>query len=109
MPRSVHNELTMNRTEFQTVAVERSEDAKALLESGRYAGAYYVAGYVVECGLKAVIAHQTKQDDFPPKNTAKYYVHDLSQLRDLAGLKSAFDEETTSDKLFQDNWQTVKD
>jgi hypothetical protein len=99
----------MNRAEFQSLATERSEDAKALLRLGRYAGAYYIAGYVIECGLKAVIASQTKQDDFPPKQTSKYYVHDLTQLRDLAGLKSTFDQETASDKSFRDNWQTAKD
>ncbi len=59
--------------------------------------------------LKAAIARQTKQDDFPPKQALRYYVHDLAQLRDLAGLKSVFDQETASDRLFKDNWQIVKD
>lgn len=89
--------------------MERCEDARALLQLGRYAGAYYISGYAIECGLKAVIASQTKQDDFPAKHASKYYVHDLTVLKDLAGLKSALDQETAADKLFRDNWQIVKD
>jgi HEPN domain-containing protein len=30
-----------------------------LLEAGLYAGAYYLAGYAVECALKACIAKKT--------------------------------------------------
>ncbi len=80
--------------------MERSEDALALIRLGRYAGAYYIAGYAVECGLKAVIAGQTKQDDFPPKEWSKYDVHDLTKLRNLAGLESTFDQEIALDKSF---------
>jgi hypothetical protein len=99
----------MNRAEFQTLAMERREDAKAFLQLARYGGAYYIAGYAIECGPKAVIARRTKQDDFPPQETPKYYVHNLTQLRDLAGLKPLFDQETASDRSFRDNWQMVKD
>jgi hypothetical protein len=41
----------MNRLEFQALAVERLADADALLKAGRYACAYYISGYVIECGL----------------------------------------------------------
>jgi HEPN domain-containing protein len=99
----------MNRAEFQALAIERCDDAKALLEAGRYAAAYYLAGYAIECGFKAVIARKTEQHDFPPKNSAKYYVHDLTQLRDLAGLKPAWEEEISLDNLFDGYWQIVKD
>jgi hypothetical protein len=53
----------MNRAEFQSLSLERAEDARALLQSRRYASAYYIAGYAIECGLKAAIARQRKQDD----------------------------------------------
>ena len=47
----------MNRSELQQLAEIRLRDAKALLVTGENdAGAYYMAGYAVECALKAVIA-----------------------------------------------------
>jgi hypothetical protein len=45
----------MNRAELQQLAEDRRLDAEALLAAQRWAGAYYLAGYAVECGLKACI------------------------------------------------------
>lgn len=90
------------------MATERLDDAAALLKAGRYAGAYYIAGYAIECALKACIAGRTKQDEFPPKEAAKYYVHDLAKLLDIAGLGSAFAQEA-EDPAFRANWAAVKD
>jgi hypothetical protein len=59
--------------------------------------------------LKACIARKTKEDDFPPKEAAKYYVHDLPRLLDIAGLGSAFAQETERDPAFRTNWAVVKD
>jgi len=79
----------MNRSEFQALAIESSEDAQILFNSGRYAGAYYISGYVIECGLKAVIARQTRENDFPPKDAAGNYTHDLTKFMNIAGLDAA--------------------
>lgn len=76
-----------NRLEFQQIANERFIDAKALLAAGRYNGAYYLAGYAVECALKARIAKLTQAGDFPPKTRDGYYIHDLEKLAVTAGLK----------------------
>ena len=46
----------MNRTDLQQPALTRLAEAKALLAAGFPAGAYYLAGYAVECALKACIA-----------------------------------------------------
>jgi HEPN domain-containing protein len=100
--------VRMDRFEFQSLAAERLDDAVALLKAGRYACAYYVSGYAVECALKACIARQTKQDDFPPKDAARYYVHDIPKLLDIAGLGSAF-KEASKDPTFRANWAVVKD
>ena len=99
----------MNRFEFQALAVERLSDADALLKAGRYACAYYVAGYAVECALKACIARKTNQDDFPPREAARYYVHDIPKLLDGAGLGLAFEQEAGADAIFRANWAAVKD
>ena len=59
-----------------------------MLKAGYPAGAYYLAGYAVECALKACIAKQTKRGDFPPKIADNYYTHDLTKLLKTAGLES---------------------
>ncbi|MEX2263319.1 MAG: hypothetical protein WD696_15285 [Bryobacteraceae bacterium] len=99
----------MNRLEFQSLAAERLDDDAALLEAGRYAGAYYVSGYAIECAMKACIARKTKQDEFPPKEAAKYYVHDITKLLDIAGLGPAFAQKAGRDPAFSANWAVVKD
>ncbi len=99
----------MDRSEFQSLATERLDDAAALLKAGRYACAYYVCGYAVECALKACIARKTKQDEFPPRDAAKYYVHDIPKLLDIAGLGSEFAKEASQDPAFRANWAVVKD
>jgi hypothetical protein len=49
------------------------------------------------------------QDDFPPKEAAKYYVHDLSRLLEFAGLEAAFTQEAARNPAFRANWAVVKD
>ena len=78
----------MNRTDFQTLADLRLAEAKILLDNGQWDGAYYLAGYAVECALKACIAKLTKEFDFPPEKElhAKCYSHDIEKLLFAAGL-----------------------
>ena len=45
----------MNRTNLQRLAEERARDAELLLEGGQWSGAFYLAGYAVECGLKSCV------------------------------------------------------
>ncbi|MSU78452.1 MAG: HEPN domain-containing protein [Gemmataceae bacterium] len=51
--------FVVNRTQLQQLAQERVRDADSLLKAGQWSGAYYLAGYAVECGLKACIAKLT--------------------------------------------------
>ncbi|HLF84399.1 MAG TPA: HEPN domain-containing protein [Blastocatellia bacterium] len=60
----------MNRNDLKLLAVTRLREAKVLLANGEYSGAYYLAGYVVECALKACIAKRTKRHDFPDRKIA---------------------------------------
>lgn len=99
----------MNRLEFQKLADERLNDAEVLRKAGRYACAYYIAGYAIECALKACIARKTQQDDFPPKDAAKSYVHDLPKLLDIAALSADFTTTAAQDPIFRANWAIVKD
>ncbi len=99
----------MNRTDFQSLAIERLLDADALFTAGRYAGAYYVSGYAIECALKARIARKTEKGDFPTRHAPKYYTHNLEDLMKSAGLVPEFEEEKKKDSAFEVNWAIVKD
>ena len=61
----------MNRRELQAIAEARLKDAHVLFESRRFDAAYYLAGHVVECTLKASIAKKTRRYDFPDKEFAQ--------------------------------------
>ncbi len=100
----------MNRSDFQKLADLRIKEAKILLENKCFEGAYYLAGYAVECALKACIAKKTKRFDFPPKDkiVRELYTHNLEQLRKLAELPLNLEAKKKSMIQFELNWAVVK-
>jgi hypothetical protein len=100
----------MNRDDLKDLAQIRLREANVLLEKECYEGAYYLCGYVIECGLKACIAKQTRQYDFPDKNTVNAsYIHNLVNLIKTAGIEPNLITELKKDKIFESNWAIVKD
>jgi hypothetical protein len=100
----------VNRTQLQQLADERLQDAVALLNSARWSGAYYLAGYAVECGLKACIAKMVNQHDFPDRELAqRSYTHDLDVLVSIAGLTLPRKSDVAANPSLGTNWQLVKD
>ena len=100
----------MNRNELQKISRVRLKEARALLQAGHHPGAYYLAGYSVECALKACIAKQTGRHDFPDKDLAsKAWTHDLDTLIKLAGLQRELAKDTKVNRTLDINWATVKD
>ena len=98
----------MTRRDLQTLAEERLQDAQALLAAGRFSGAYYLAGYAVECALKARIAKRFREFEFPDKRTVlESYTHILLQLARVA--KVDVDARSRENIAFATNWTTVKD
>ncbi len=83
-------------------------EAKALLDRKCYEGAYYLAGYAVECALKACIAKRTLAHDFPPKPQVvrDYYQHDIRSLAKMAGLELELNKRL-SVVQFKSNWDQV--
>jgi HEPN domain-containing protein len=100
----------VNRAQFQKLAKLRIREANALLKVRMFDGAYYLAGYAVECGLKSCIAKLTKRHDFPDKDLARNsYTHDFSQLIRTAELGDRFRIDLDQDLQFAANWTIVKD
>jgi HEPN domain-containing protein len=100
----------MNRTDFQKLAEMRIEEAEALLKAKKWAGAYFLAGYAVECGFKACIAKKTKRHDYPDKDfAARCFTHKVEQLVLQAGLQTVFQAARNADADLDLNWTLVKD
>ena len=100
----------MNRNDLKVIVEIGLKESKALLDQKHYDGAYYLAGYAVECALKACIAKQTKRYDFPNKTIVRdSYTHDLKQLIRVAELQGILEVEMVRDADFAVNWAIVKD
>jgi HEPN domain-containing protein len=100
----------MNRTELQTLAGLRLKEASVLLQAGCVEGSYYLAGYAIECAIKACFARKTEQHDFPNKKSVdKIYKHDPRELITGAGLEEEWDKELKSNQAFRGNWGLVKE
>lgn len=98
----------MNKAELENLAALRIKEAEILLTADCYQGAYYLVGYALECTLKACIAKQVKEFDFPDKKLANdSYTHKLADLVITAGLKQKLSEQEKQNKEFRLNWAIV--
>jgi hypothetical protein len=80
-----------------------------LLQLGLFDGAFYLAGYSVECGLKACIAKGTRRGEFPDrKKVESSYSHNLLQLMKVAGLDGECSIHALQNPVFRYNWEYVQ-
>jgi len=84
---------------FLEAARERGMDASTLKREKRLLAAIYMAGYAVECGLKALLQRMRKR--FPRSGSEG---HHLRGLWEAAGLK--LDDIRGYRRLFMDFWTT---
>ena len=81
-----------------------------MLRAGAFEGAYYVAGYSVECALKACIAKQFQQHDIPERKLVNdVHSHDLDKLLDVAGLRPALQQDVKTHRRLRTNWNIAID
>jgi HEPN domain-containing protein len=98
----------VDRRDFQVLSRLRLKEAKVLLAARLYDGAYYLAGYAVECALKACIARATRRHEFPDRvRVNACYTHDLTELLRHSGLQSHARTQA-QDTEFEKNWDTVR-
>lgn len=101
--------MASERELLRQLAELRLNEAKLLANQGQYSGAYYVAGYAVECALKAIIAAQFRAHEIPDKNLVnKVYTHDLADLLRLAGLEAELDTVRQNDSALDRRWSIAK-
>ena len=93
-----------SRIEFQELSRLRIYEARTLLAASEAcaSGAYYLAGYAVECAFKARIAGMSFEAFYANSNANNYITHDLKKLLFYAGL------EIPPDTELQENWTIVK-
>ena len=103
-------EVPLTRKVFQRLAELRASEAAILVRNRNDQGAYYLAGYAVECALKACIAKQTKRHEFPPNRefVGQVYSHKLEKLLELAELKQELDKDMRTRPALAANWGVVK-
>jgi HEPN domain-containing protein len=98
----------LDRKDLQELSRVRLKEAKALLAMGLHDGAYYLAGYAVECALKACIARQTLRYEFPDRDKVmKGWTHELNKLVSVAGLADELHDRAQRDFDFRTNWGIV--
>lgn len=98
--------------ELRQLAQDRILDAKALLDAGRWAGAYYLAGYAVECGLKACILAYVEKSGAIFKNKKFLegcWTHELEKLVITADLQVELGTAIQANLTFAIFWGVVKD
>ena len=99
----------MDRRGLQQLSKIRLREAQSLVGGGLYDGAYYLAGYAVECALKACIAQETRRHDFPDKKKAEAsHKHNLVELVKVANLDDDRRAEAKRDEAFRKNWDIVQ-
>jgi len=98
----------MNRRDLQGLSRVRLKEARLLLQARLFSGAYYLAGYSVECALKACIAKNSQRFDFPDKQRAQdSFTHDLTKLHRVALLEEEFKSAGIADPALRKHWLTV--
>lgn len=88
-----------SRTEFQLLSGKRLDEAKALQSAGHYEAAFYLAGYAVECGLKAAVCKTLRIDLFNLSTDLHkgFKTHRLDYLIVLAGLSVQLANDAAAD------------
>jgi HEPN domain-containing protein len=92
------------------LASARLREARALFGAGLFDGAYYLAGYAVECALKACIAKERPRHEFPDLRLAqRSHSHEAVKLIEAAKLVDSLDREILANSKFKANWDLVRD
>jgi HEPN domain len=73
-------------TVFRAASIERWRDAECLHRAGRFDGAIYRCGYVMECFLKYAVCERTGRPGLDERD-ARRYGHNLFELLSATGFR----------------------
>ena len=104
----------VNREELWTLAEERVRNADALLAASQWSAAYYLAGYAVECALKAYLPAYLdrtgkifRERDYI-KKLEKCWTHGLTLLVELADLTEQLERARGANSNLKRCWSVVE-
>jgi HEPN domain-containing protein len=104
-------EVAVDRLYWQQLAERWLVDAKTELDAHRWSAAYYLAGYAVECGLKACILARlaaTPEVIFEDKRfSEKCWTHTIEELVKLARLEVARAADAAVNLVLDQNWKVA--
>lgn len=100
----------ITRSELRKLVERRLKDAHVLMGGRRYESAYYIAGYAVECAIKACIAKQFRRNTIPDKKLVnETYLHDFERLLKAAGLWDQLQKDVMTSPDLGSSWNVIKD
>lgn len=99
----------IKRKTLKSLVSQKLKASKALYKAGEYDTAGYLLGYVVECGLKAMICKTLNLKEYP--DTGRHYDvfarHSLDLLLILSGYSHQLDFTRKSNQHLKNNWQKL--
>jgi len=100
----------MHRRDLRQLSRLRIREARVLLRAGAFAGAYYLAGYAVECVLNACAARKFRPQEIPERKLVNdLHTHELERLLDIAGMHASLEREGAERTGLLAHWNVVKD
>ena len=96
-----------SRSDFQKLTDLRMKESQLLLNQKDWDGAYYLAGYALECALKACVMKYVEQTGVifeDKKYGKKCWTHDLDELFRLAGLTVVRNQAISNNPQLRQNW-----
>jgi hypothetical protein len=99
----------MHRDTLKELVAIRLKEAGYLFERECFSGAYYLAGYAVECAFKVILTHHIQSHTIPEKKwVEKFHTHEFSKLINLANLAEKFKDKKDHDDQFAAAWESVE-
>ena len=105
----------MNQEQLRKLAEHRILDAKVLIDGGRWAYGYYVAGYAIECALKSCVLARMVHTGWVFQEKVKIdecITHDFDKLIPIAGMRALLTDSLKASAVatgeFARNWEIVK-
>ncbi|HYI09331.1 MAG TPA: HEPN domain-containing protein [Thermoanaerobaculia bacterium] len=99
----------MTRSDLRKLTRIRLAEARILLRNRCYEGAYYLAGYAVECAIKACIAKRVRRFQFPDKKIAiESHTHDLKKLLGAADIRRYHEDAVRNDPDLDASWEVLQ-